>query len=273
MVMTVSRKLKKLSLVLAVSSSVFMLNGCVTALVGATAAGAGALIGSDSRTVDVQVDDQKIEVDVGRILTNDRMKSDGKRFRVDAVSVNGNMLLVGQTRDTEYLNWAISYIRKVKNVKRVYNYVENKDPVKASVIAHDSYITSKVKSALLFGSKISSGRFKVYTEDSVVFLLGYVTRDEGQRAINQARKVDGIRKIVPIYDYMDQSGTPNSSEGAPVTNNSSSAYDETPAVNASSSSSAASSLTQDGTSDVDNGGAVLEDDESLLAPSTPAQDF
>ena len=94
--MTVSRKLKKLSLVLAVSSSVFMLNGCVTALVGATAAGAGALIGSDSRTVDVQVDDQKIEVDVGRILTNDRMKSDGKRFRVDAVSVNGNVLLVSQ---------------------------------------------------------------------------------------------------------------------------------------------------------------------------------
>ena len=264
MVMTVSRKLKKLSLVLAVSSSVFMLNGCVTALVGATAAGAGALIGSDSRTVDVQVDDQKIEVDVGRILTNDRMKSDGKRFRVDAVSVNGNVLLVGQTRDTEYLNWASSYIRKVKNVKRVYNYVENKDPVKASVIAHDSYITSKVKSALLFGSKISSGRFKVYTEDSVVFLLGYVTRDEGQRAINQARKVDGIRKIVPIYDYMDQSGTPNSSDGAPVVNGSSKT-----AVKGSDNSS--SSMALETQSEVDNGGAVLEEDSDLLAPSSPAQ--
>ena len=152
----------------------FICNGCVTALVGATAAGAGAFVGSDSRTVDVQVDDQKIENQVARILKNDRMRSDSKVFRVDCVSVNGNVLLVGQTRDTEYLNWAISYIRKVKNVKRVYNYVENKDPVKASVIAHDSYITSKVKSALLFGSKISSGRFKVYTEDSVVFLLGYV---------------------------------------------------------------------------------------------------
>ena len=208
---------KKLTLVLAVSaSSMLICNGCVTALVGATAAGAGAFIGSDSRTVDVQVDDQKIENQVARILKNDRMRSDSKVFRVDCVSVNGNVLLVGQTRDTEYMNWALGYIKKVPNVKRIFNCVSNKDPIKASVIAHDAFITSKVKSALLFGSKISSGRFKVYTEDSVVYLLGYITRDEGQRAINQTRKVGGIKKIHPIFDYMDASGTPNSSDGAPV---------------------------------------------------------
>ena len=68
---------KKLTLVLAVSaSSMLICNGCVTALVGATAAGAGAFIGSDSRTVDVQVDDQKIENQVARILKNDRMRSE-----------------------------------------------------------------------------------------------------------------------------------------------------------------------------------------------------
>ena len=65
---------KRLSLILAVSaSSMFVCNGCVTALVGATAAGAGAFIGSDSRTVDVQVDDQKIENQVARIVKNDRI--------------------------------------------------------------------------------------------------------------------------------------------------------------------------------------------------------
>ena len=128
----------------------------------------------------------------------------------------------------------------------------------------DSYITSKVKGALLVGSKISSGRFKVYTEDSVVFLLGYVTRDEGARAINQARKIDGIKKIVPIFDYMDQSGTPNSSDGAPVVNGSSKT-----AVKGSANSS--SSMALETQSEVDNGGAVLEEDSDLLAPSSPAQ--
>ena len=250
---------KKLTLVLAVSaSSMLICNGCVTALVGATAAGAGAFIGSDSRTA--------------RILKNDRMRSDSKVFRVDCVSVNGNVLLVGQTRDTEYMNWALGYIKKVPNVKRIFNCVSNKDPIKASVIAHDAFITSKVKSALLFGSKISSGRFKVYTEDSVVYLLGYITRDEGQRAINQTRKVGGIKKIHPIFDYMDASGTPNSSEGAPVVSDNSSdaqSLTVTPATTTRSSSSMANEVQ----SDVDNGGAVLEDDTDLLAPSAPAQSF
>lgn len=261
---------KRVSLVLFFSaSSMFICNGCVTALVGATAAGAGAIIGSDSRTVDVQVDDQKIENQVARILKNDRMRSDSKVFRVDCISVNGNVLLVGQTRDTEYMNWALGYIKKVPNVKRIFNCVANKDPIKSKVIAHDAYITTKVKSALLFGSKISSGRFKVYTEDSVVYLLGYITRDEGQRAINQTRKVDGIRKIHPIFDYMDASGTPNSSDGASVVSGDSQSVTVTPATSARSSSSMASEVQ----SDVDNGGAVLEDDTDLLAPSAPAQSF
>lgn len=260
--------LKRLAIVIAISTSSLALNGCITALVGAGTAGAGAIIGSDSRTVDIQVDDQRIENQVSRILTNDRMKSDSKRFRVDCISVNGNLLLVGQTRDTEYLNWALGYIKKVKNVRRIYNCVENKDPISAKTITHDAYITSKVKAALLFGSQISSGRFKVYTEDSVVYLLGYVTREEAQRAINQTRKLDGIKKIHPIFDYMDASGTPNSSDGLTVTSGSSGVA----ATNASSS------LVEDGSSsalessgNVDNGGAYLEDDSNLLAPSSPAQ--
>ena len=263
--MSASYKLKRLALVLAISSAgVIGLNGCVAAVVGATAAGAGAVIGSDSRTVDIQIDDQAIENEALRYLSNDRMRSDSKVFRVDCVSVNGNVLLVGQTNDTEYLMWCISHIRKIKNVKRIYNHVEQKAPVSATTIMKDSYITSKVKGALLVGSKISSGRFKVYTEDSVVFLLGYVTRDEGARAINQARKIDGIKKVVPIFDYMDQSGTPNSSDGAPVVNGSSKT-----AVKGSTNSS--SSVALENQSEVDNGGAVLEDDSDLLSPSTPAQ--
>ncbi|MGN0895062.1 MAG: BON domain-containing protein [Succinivibrio sp.] len=264
----VTRVLKPAMLLGVVSSSLFLCNGCVTALVGATAAGAGAVIGSDSRTIDVQVDDQSIENKVSRILTNDRMRSDSKVFRVDCVSVNGNVLLVGQTEDTDYMNWAIGYIKQVEGVKRIFNCVERKPPVSGSVIASDTYITAKVKSALLVGSKISSGRFKVYTEDSVVYLLGYVTRDEAQRAINQTRKISGIRKIHPIFDYMDNSGTPNSSDNVPVYGNS-----QSESVSSVSSARNSSSLAQEVQSDVDNGGAVLEDDNDLLAPSAPAQSF
>jgi len=69
---------------------------------------------------------------------------------------------------------------------------------------------------------------------------------------------------------MDASGTPNSSDGAPVvSDNSSESLTVTPATTTRSSSSMANEVQ----SDVDNGGAVLEDDTDLLAPSAPAQSF
>lgn len=262
--MSVSNKLNRIALVLAFcSSSAFVLNGCVTALVGGAALGAGAIVGSDSRTIDVQVDDQMIEHNAMKILKNDAERSKYEKFRVDVISVNGNVLIVGQTLDTDYLNICLSKIKHVKGIKRIFNQVTPKPPVSASVIANDAFITSKVKSALLFGSKISSGRFKVYTEDSVVYLLGYVTREEGLRAINQARKIDGIKKIHPIFDYMDASGTPNSTDGAPITTSQ--------PVSAGSLTQSSSSIQTDNA--VDNGGAVLEDDDNLLAPSAPAASF
>lgn len=265
--MSVKKKLQKIALVVAIaSSSALLANGCATLIVGSAAAGAGAIVGSDSRTIDKQYDDQKITNTVLDILKNDRTRSEYKVFRVDGVSVNGNVLLVGQTRDREYLNEAVSKIQRVEGVRRIFNQVANKDPVSAGTITKDSLITSRVKSLLLLGDNISSGRFKVITEDGVVYLLGYVTKDEGQRAINQARKVSGVKKIHPIYDYMDASGTPNSSDGAPVV----SGETTTPSVQSATRSS---SLAEEAQSSVDNGGAVLEDDESLLSPSTPAQSF
>ena len=71
---------KKLSIILALFVSSLTLNGCVTMLVGGAAAGVGAVVGSDSRTVDVQVDDQKIENEASSYLSNDRMRSDPKVF-------------------------------------------------------------------------------------------------------------------------------------------------------------------------------------------------
>ncbi|MBQ9220683.1 MAG: BON domain-containing protein [Succinivibrio dextrinosolvens] len=269
------KNLKKISLVAAFAiSSAFVFNGCATVMVGGAAAGAGAYIGSDSRTVDKQIDDQKISKNVLSILRNDATRSDYKVFRVDCVVLNGNVLLVGETQDREYLSECLEKIKHVKNVRRIFNCVENIPPVSSGTVASDAYITSKVKSMLLFGSKISSGRFKVYTENSVVYMMGYVTRNEAQRAINQARKVDGVKKIHPIFDYMDETGTPNSSDGAPVVGGESVGTSSAASLSSSNEyPQSSSSMAAEVQGNVDNGGAVLEEDENLLAPSAPAQGF
>lgn len=59
---------------------------------------------------------------------------------------------------------------------------------------------------------------------------------------------------------MDASGTPNSTDGAPVTTANT--------VSSASLTQSSSSIETDNA--VDNGGAVLEDDDNLLSPSAPA---
>ncbi len=258
-------KYSSLSLIAAGLLSACVLNGCVTALVGATAGTAGAIIGSDSRTIDKIVYDDIIERDVHDILKAEISTSDRyDRFSVDCVAICGNVLLVGQTQDQDYLRECIDKIRDVEHVRRIYNWVENTAPVGASVIASDTYITSKVKSALLFGEQISSGRFKVYTENSNVFLMGYVTQDEAKRAINQTKKVSGINHIYYIFDYMD---AVNETSDVKVINSDGS----TSAVSSTTSGRNSSVISQQTQSTADNGGAsIVNDDSDLLAPSAPA---
>lgn len=258
-----NRIIRKLALAAAVAASPLMLNGCITAaLVGGAAAG-GAVVGSDSRTVDVQMYDQQIENDARAILNDHKSDSDSKVFNVAVVSVNGQVLLAGQTTNWDYYQNCVSAIKKVQYVRKVYNYVEKREPISNSAIAADALVTGQVKTALLAGKGIASGRFKVFTEDKVVYLMGYVTRDEARRAVNQARKVGGIRKIVTIFDYMDSGSNP-----APSVNDNSQA----PVVSANGGTNSSSSMAAESQSSADNGGATIvgSDDGGLLAPATPA---
>ncbi len=264
-----NRIICKLALAAALAAPALMLNGCVTALVAGGAAAGGTMIGSDSRTVDVQMYDQQIENDARAILNDHKSDSDSKVFNVAVVSVNGNVLLAGQTTSWDYFQNCVAAIRKVQYVRKVYNYVEHRAPISGSAIAADAVITGQVKAMLLAGKGIASGRFKVFTEDKVVYLMGYVTRDESRRAVNQARKVSGIKRIVTIFDYMDSAGNP-----APSVNDKSQAsvVDATgaPAAGSVNSSSSMAAETQ---SSADNGGASIvgsNDDGGLLAPATPA---
>ena len=242
---------------IAVLSATLMLNGCAAVLVGAAAGGTGAVIGSDSRTVDIQMYDEQIENDCKRILTDHRTDSNSKTFNVDVVAVNGNVLVAGQTKNQSYLQSCVDAMKNVQYVRNVYNYVEDRDPISASEQSSDTWITTKVKNQLLFGKKISSGRFKVFTENKVVYLMGYVTRDEAARAVNQVKNnVSGVSKVVTIFDYMDSANTPD-----PVVEQRAK----------SSTTNSSSSLAAESQSSVDNGGAtVVSGDDELLAPAQPA---
>ncbi len=202
--------LRRISRIMLLGALAASLNtGCVTALIGAGAVGAvgaGTMIAADSRTAGTMIDDEAIELKGSRIISNNRELS--KASKIEIVSVNGIVLLAGQCRYPDYVKYIKDKVAKLDGVKKVYSYIEDIEPVSLGQRSQDSWITSKVKTGLLFGEKINSGRFKVVTENSVVYLLGYVTRDEASRAVYVSKNIDGVRKIVRLFDYMGENEHP-----------------------------------------------------------------
>jgi len=43
----------------------------------------------------------------------------------------------------------------------------------------------------------------VVTENSIVYLMGLVTRDHAQKSVEVAQKVFGVQKIVKVFEYID----------------------------------------------------------------------
>lgn len=191
--------MKKVALTVILMSSALMLQGCVAAVIGA-GAGATAKIATDPRTAGTQVDDTTLDSRVGM-----KFKDNGTSFigaRISSSTYNGNVLLVGQAT-REQSEKAEDLAREVVGVKKVFNQIRQGEPVGAGTITNDTWITTKVKSQLILNSKTKARKIKVVTENSEVFLIGIVTSDEGKVAADVASKVDGVKKVITLFTYVE----------------------------------------------------------------------
>ena len=68
---------------------------------------------------------------------------------------------------------------------------------------NDSYVTSKVKTRFVEASdKFSATQVKVVTERGVVYLMGLVTRAEGDAAAQIASTTSGVVRVVKLFEYI-----------------------------------------------------------------------
>lgn len=254
-----NKKLSKLVCVPLICLMPCLVSSCATLFVGAAAAGGTAAITSDPRDIDTMAIDDRIEQASSDIFKSNKILSNQENFSVSVTSMFGNVLLTGQTTQTQYLNWAISEIKKLDGVRKVYNYVENRKPLSASEVANDAYITSKIKTKHLFAEGIKSNNYKVVTDDARVFIMGYVTRAESKKAVDWALTVEGIKKIYTIFEYYE------GRDPLPARSNDTIKVQAVPATQTNNNQVVIDPVTTTPTQSydtniVDNGGAMIVDD-------------
>ncbi len=174
-----------------------LLQGCVPAV--ATGVGAGALMIADRRAGETYLADEAIEI---RALNRISEKF-GDKVHVNVTSYNMKVLLTGEVPDAGIKEDLEKAIAGVINVKGVTNELAVGAISSFSARSNDTYVTSKVKARFIEASKFRANHVKVVTEAGAVYLLGLVTRKEGDDAAEIARTTAGVKKVVRVFEYIE----------------------------------------------------------------------
>ena len=147
------------------------------------------------------IDDTRIET-TG--LVRLRRAGEGlKDGHLGVTSFRGVVLLTGQVRDEESKALASEVLSGIEDVKSVYNELTISGPTALLARSADAVVTSKVKARLVASEDVRGLEIKVVTENGAVYLLGTVTRAEGEAATAAARAVGGVERVVRIFSYSD----------------------------------------------------------------------
>lgn len=169
--------------------------GC--AAVAVTGFSMGVLSIADRRTVGTQTEDQGIEFKAMQHLSKlDPMAN------VSATSFNRKLLLTGQVPDDKTRREAAAIASRIEQVRNVHNELTVGFAATVATRAKDSSITAQVKARLFDAKDLQANTIKVITESGAVYLMGIVTRAEGEHAAKLSSLVSGVRRVVTVFEYV-----------------------------------------------------------------------
>ena len=175
------------------------LQGCFPIVAGGV--GAGAMMAADRRSSGAYVEDESIEWKAkGQIK-----EKLGDLVHVNVTSYNRNLLLTGEAPNASARDQLPRIVAAVPNVRGVTNEVQVAGHSSLTSRSNDSLITSKVKARMIDSDVVQAHLIKVITENSVVYLMGIVTRAEADAATQVARTTSGVTKVVRVFEYIDES--------------------------------------------------------------------
>ena len=180
--------------ILALACAAPALQGCFPLAV--TGVGATALVASDRRTTGIYIEDENIE---WKAFARSR---DFSSAHVNATSFNRHVLLTGEAPAEDMRKQIEDAIRIIPNVKEVTNEMQVAGASSLASRGNDTLITSNVKARMINNRKFSPIHVKVVTEAGVVYLMGLVSTEEGDAAVEIARTTSGVSRVVKVFEYI-----------------------------------------------------------------------
>jgi len=156
------------------------------------------------RTTGTVLNDQKLEKQIEKNIRANPSFSDNDHIKVEVHQ--GVVLLAGETVSEENRAMATKLAEQQRLTKRVVNDLEIGESADFGDKLDNSWLTGKVNTKLTTENALpgnDSARIKVVSSQNTVYLMGMVTREEGNTVAEIVRNIRGVHKVVIIFDYTD----------------------------------------------------------------------
>ena len=174
------------------------LSGCTPVLVASAVVTTVDII-HDRRTVGEYIDDSGIELTAGKELIASKEFRDAAN--VKPVSWNGILLLTGEIDNEATQRRVVDTLASIQGVRQVVDETVIATKSNLSSRTSDGWISTKIKSKMVAKTGLDANRIKTVTTQGTVYLMGIVTEAEAERAVDIARSVKGVSRVVKVFEY------------------------------------------------------------------------
>lgn len=196
------------------ASSLLVLPSCtavgVATGVGASVGVAAAQEGGISRAVD----DARIQIAINELW----FQYDVETFRKLDLTINqGRVLITGVVQNPEARVEAVRLAWQPEGVQQVINEIQIAESEGILGYAKDTWITTRLRTALTFDRNVNSINYSIDTVRGTVYLMGFAqNRMELNRVIEKARTISGVVGVVSYVKFVGGEGeTAAENTGAP----------------------------------------------------------
>jgi osmotically-inducible protein OsmY len=174
--------------------------------IGATAGVAAAQEGG----ISAAANDARIQFEINELW----FRNDVEMFRKLDLTINeGRVLITGIVQDPEARVEAVRLAWQPKGVKQVINEIRVAQSEGITGFAKDTWITTRLRTAITFDKNISSINYSIDTVAGTVYLMGFAQNQlELNRVTETARTIPGVKGVVSYVKLVGS--TPPSATGA-----------------------------------------------------------
>lgn len=168
------------------------------------ALGLSACSNHPKRSVGTTLDDQTLQYTVHNAIYSDPAFTQQDHIKVEVNS--GVVLLAGETISGANKDKATKIAEQQTLTKRVVNDLHVGERVWLGGKTNNAWLTGKVNTVLLKENPLSgndAARIKVVSSQGTVYLMGLVTREQGNQVAEIVRNIRGVTKVVKVFNYID----------------------------------------------------------------------